>query len=42
MTTPTTVVRRIVPAIAVDSARLIGATGAMAVVPPVAFPTATR
>jgi phosphoribosylcarboxyaminoimidazole (NCAIR) mutase len=42
MSTHATVVRRIILAIAVRSARLIGATAAMAVVPPIAFPTATR
>jgi hypothetical protein len=42
MSTHTTVIRRIIPAIAVGSARLIGATAAMAVGPPIAFPTGTR
>jgi hypothetical protein len=42
MTTHTTVVRRIVLAIAGRSVCLIGATAATAVVPPIAFPTARR
>jgi hypothetical protein len=42
MSTHVTVVRRIILAIAVRSPRLIGATAAIAVVPPIAFPTATR